>query len=222
MNSSKQMAEAIICQIDKSRQAQLPYLVALDGRCASGKTTTATLIAEKYQKEGFPCDVVHMDNFFLQPNQRTSARLAEPGGNVDYERVEAEVLQPAKRGMTVSYRRFDCSRMELTEMRTFQPQGILLVEGAYSCHPKLREYFDLRIFVSIDPEMQMQRILLRNGSERAEMFRNRWIPLEEKTISRNVRLKRFVIFICAQIKLGNNKGVCSVDQGSNQRISIQI
>ena len=98
-------------------------------------------------------------------------------------RVEAEVLQPAKRGMTVSYRRFDCSRMELTEMRTFQPQGILLVEGAYSCHPKLREYFDLRIFVSIDPEAQMQRILLRNGSERAEMFRNRWIPLEENYIA---------------------------------------
>lgn len=155
MNSSKQMAEAIICQIDKSRQAQLPYLVALDGRCASGKTTTAALIAEKYQKEGLPCDIVHMDDFFLQPNQRTSARLAEPGGNVDYERVEAEVLQPAKCGMTVSYRRFDCSRMELTEVRTFQPQGILLVEGAYSCHPKLRDYFDLRIFVSIDPEMQM-------------------------------------------------------------------
>ena len=183
MNSSKQMAEAIICQIDKSRQAQLPYLVALDGRCASGKTTTAALIAEKYQKEGLPCDIVHMDDFFLQPNQRTSARLAEPGGNVDYERVEAEVLQPAKRGMTVSYRRFDCGRMELTEVRTFQPQGILLVEGAYSCHPKLRDYFDLRIFVSIDPEMQMQRILLRNGSGRAEMFRNRWIPLEENYIA---------------------------------------
>ena len=133
MNSSKQMAEAIICQIDKSRQAQLPYLVALDGRCASGKTTTAASIAEKYQKEGLPCDIVHMDDFFLQPNQRTSARLAEPGGNVDYERVEAEVLQPAKRG--------------------------------------------------IDPEMQMQRILLRNGSERAEMFRNRWIPLEENYIA---------------------------------------
>ena len=52
MNSSKQMAEAIICQIDKSRQAQLPYLVALDGRCASGKTTTAALIAEKYGSSG--------------------------------------------------------------------------------------------------------------------------------------------------------------------------
>ena len=163
MNSSKQMAEAIICQIDKSRQAQLPYLVALDGRCASGKTTTAASIAEKYQKEGLPCDIVHMDDFFLQPNQRTSARLAEPGGNVDYERVEAEVLQPAKRGMTVSYRRFDCSRMELTEVRTFQPQGILLVEGAYSCHPKLRDYFDLRIFVSIDPEMQMHHLSVESS-----------------------------------------------------------
>ena len=106
MNSSKQMAEAIICQIDKSRQAQLPYLVALDGRCASGKTTTAALIAEKYQKEGLPCDIVHMDDFFLQPNQRTSARLAEPGGNVDYERFEETVLRPIFQKQTVFYQPF--------------------------------------------------------------------------------------------------------------------
>ena len=32
-----------------------------------------------------------MDDYFLQPYQRTEERLAEPGGNVDYERFKEEI-----------------------------------------------------------------------------------------------------------------------------------
>ncbi len=115
-------------------------------------------------------------------NQRTLERLAEPGGNVDYERVEAEVLQPVKLGQGIVYRRFDCSRMALGEEIVVRPGKLLIVEGAYSCHPRLRDYFDLRIFVSIDAKTQMERIISRNGIERAQMFRDRWIPMEENYI----------------------------------------
>ena len=41
-------------------------LVALDGRCAAGKTTLARMLGERY---GWP--VVHLDHFFLRPEQRT-------------------------------------------------------------------------------------------------------------------------------------------------------
>lgn len=183
MNSSKQMAEEIICRIEKMQRDHLPFLVAIDGRCASGKTTVASIIAQKLD-----CDVVHMDDFFLQMNQRTPERLAEPGGNVDYERVGAEVLQPAKHGQPIEYRKFDCSRMDFGEAVKLIPEKYLLVEGAYSCHPKLRDYFDLRIFMTIDADTQMARIKERNGDERAQMFRDRWIPLEETYIREcNVR-----------------------------------
>ena len=47
-----------------------PRIVALDGRCAAGKTTLA---ARLQQRSG--CNVVHMDDFFLRPAQRTKARL---------------------------------------------------------------------------------------------------------------------------------------------------
>lgn len=177
MNQSEQMAEKMICRIEKSHSDHLPLLVAIDGRCAAGKTTLASILADH-----FSCDAVHMDDFFLQPNQRTQERLAEPGGNVDYERVEAEVLQPVKLGQGIVYRRFDCSRMALGEEIAVRPGKLLIVEGAYSCHPRLRDYFDLRIFVSIDAKTQMERIISRNGIERAQIFRDRWIPMEENYI----------------------------------------
>lgn len=177
MNQSEQMAEKMICRIEKSHSDHPPLLVAIDGRCAAGKTTLASILADH-----FSCDAVHMDDFFLQPNQRTLERLAEPGGNVDYERVEAEVLQPVKLGQGIVYRRFDCSRMALGEEIAVRPGKLLIVEGAYSCHPRLRDYFDLRIFVSIDAKTQMERIISRNGIERAQIFRDRWIPMEENYI----------------------------------------
>ena len=56
-----------------------PLLVAIDGRCASGKST----LAKDLQKQ-LDCNVIHMDDFYLQEHQRTTKRLREPGGNVDY------------------------------------------------------------------------------------------------------------------------------------------
>jgi len=38
----------------------------------------------------------------------------------------------------------------------------------------------LRVFCDIDAETQMRRIVKRNGEQWAEVFRTRWIPMEEQ------------------------------------------
>ena len=63
--------------------------VAIDGPCTSGKTTFAAMLNRR-----FGGNVLHMDDFFLRSEQRTPERFAEPGGNVDRERFETEVLAP--------------------------------------------------------------------------------------------------------------------------------
>ena len=37
-----------------------------------------------------------------------------------------------------------------------------------------------RVFPTIDPEDQMCRIEMRNGPEKAQPFRDRWTPFEER------------------------------------------
>jgi len=156
-------------QSSKSR-----ILIAIDGRCASGKTTLAAALAER-----LGAGVLHMDDFFLRPEQRTPERYAEPGGNVDYERFLTEVLLPLSHGETFTYRPFDCHTMQLAEPITFTPTAVTIVEGTYSCHPELREYFDLRIFLTVSPEEQLKRLSTRPGAD-LQMFREKWIPLEER------------------------------------------
>lgn len=155
-----------------------PLLVAIDGRCASGKTTLAADLQKACE-----CAVVHMDDFFLRPEQRTKNRYETPGENVDHERFLEEVLQPLHQGKAAVYRPFDCSAQQLTDPIRVDLAPIIVVEGSYSCHPELWPYYDLRIFLTVAPDEQMRRIVARNGAEYAQVFRTTWIPLEETYFS---------------------------------------
>jgi len=171
----RSVAEAVLREIDALRPGKERLLVAIDGRSASGKTTLAALLQERCG-----CDVVHIDSFFLRPEQRTAQRLAEPGGNVDRERFAEEVLAPLGRGEPFSYRPFDCKIQELMEPIHIAPRPITVVEGAYSCHPQLAGSYDLTVFLSVGRAEQARRILARNGKAGAAAFAEKWIPLEER------------------------------------------
>ncbi len=155
-----------------------PVLVALDGRCASGKTTLAQRLQAEY---GFA--VVHMDHFFLRPEQRTGARYDQPGGNVDYERVLEQALLPLSRGEEAVYRPFDCAAQALGPPLRISPAPAVLVEGSYACHPALWDCYALHAFLTVPPQLQWERILSRNGPEYSQVFRSKWIPLEERYFS---------------------------------------
>ena len=149
-------------------------LVAIDGPCASGKTTLAEQLSEH-----FSCPVIHMDHFFLRPEQRTPERLAEPGGNFDRERFTAEVLTPLREERSFAYRPFVCSTMSLGEPIEVQRSPVILIEGSYSCHPDLRNSYNLCLFTTVDPSEQEKRLLLREGETKLSEFKAKWIPMEE-------------------------------------------
>lgn len=165
----------ILTQLNQSPDVQV---IAIDGRAASGKTTRAALLSA-----ALAAPVIHMDDFFLPPALRTEERLRQPGGNVHYERFAEEVLPGLGSGEALSYRVFDCSRMDFGGTKEIPAASLRIVEGSYALHPQLGDYAQLRIFTDISPEMQMSRILQRNGEKMAEMFRTRWIPLEEQYFS---------------------------------------
>lgn len=158
-----------------------PYIIAIDGRCGSGKTTLAEALKRKLENSQphIKIELFHMDDFYLRPSQRTEERFALPGGNVDHERFLSDVLTKIIRSEEFSYRPFDCASFTLSEPINVKPCHIALIEGSYSLHPQLCDHYDLKVFLSISPEEQRQRILIRNGKEKLEQFVNRWIPFEE-------------------------------------------
>ena len=149
-------------------------VVAIDGGSASGKTTLGNILREKYN-----CTVLHMDDFFLRPEQRTPERLNEVGGNIDKERFLKEVLIPLKERKDVFYRKFNCINMKLEDPELIIPKKLVIIEGAYSLHPELRYFYNLTVFLDNNKELQKDRILNRNTEKMANRFFNEWIPLEQ-------------------------------------------
>ncbi len=173
--NTDKMVKSILESINMNFFGKKNILVAIDGRCAAGKTTLASVLQEKTE-----ANLIHMDDFFLRPEQRSKERLSQPGGNVDYERFEAEVLKPLREHTIFSYAPFDCNTMQFKEKNLVLPKRINIIEGSYACHPALINYYDLKVFLSVDEERQKDRIAKRNGTDALEIFLQKWIPLEEK------------------------------------------
>ena len=81
----KEIAAAIITETGKLKTKKDHLLIAVDGRCGSGKSTLGAYLQQKMHG-----NLLHMDDFYLRPEQRTPKRREEPGGNVDRERFLEE------------------------------------------------------------------------------------------------------------------------------------
>lgn len=149
-----------------------PVHVAIEGMSNAGKSSLAAFLASL-----FHCNVIPIDHFFLPQALKTPARLAQPGGNVHYERIREEVLAPLATGPPFKYQPFDCKRQELANPVIIHPRPLTVVEGVYSLHPELAFPYQLRVFLKVAPREQNRRCLKRNP-QLCQRYLEEWIPLE--------------------------------------------
>lgn len=171
------LISAVKTPLDELLKSGRRILVAVDGNCTAGKSTLASLLEKEYD-----CNLFHMDDFFLRPEQRTAERFAQPGGNVDYERFREEVLIPLASGDAFSYRPFNCSSFTLADPVPVAPKQLNIIEGTYCLHPHFGDVYDFRIFLSVSAETQRERILRRPAFLHRRFFEE-WIPMEQAYFS---------------------------------------
>ena len=68
-----------------------PLVLALDGRCGSGKTTLANALSAQFPG----CTLLRTDDFYLPPAQRSPDWAHTPCANMDLTRLRDEALRPA-------------------------------------------------------------------------------------------------------------------------------
>lgn len=163
----------MINKIKKILSAKPNSVIAIDGSCASGKTTLAAELAKRFDMQ-----IIHMDDFFLLPEMRTEERLSQAGGNVHYERFIDEVVNGIRIGNEFSYRVFSCKKGDFNGTNTINPKKPIVIEGAYALHPVIPDIYDLKIFLDADLDTRLERIEKRNGADALEVFKSKWIPLE--------------------------------------------
>lgn len=173
MNTANER-EKLKGMIEERMSGEESFVIAIDGMSGSGKSTLGKWLHEQFPES----NLFHMDDYFLRPEQRTSERLSEIGGNVDYERFKEEVLDHVREKEGLSYARYDCGRKTLLEKKKVGWKPLAIIEGSYSQHPYFGEVYDLRVFCEVSEEEQKRRILKRNGEQQLWRFVEEWIPKE--------------------------------------------
>ena len=180
----------IINRIDELLNKQEQIIITIDGCAASGKSTLAKELQTVYNAE-----VIHMDDFFLPFNLRTKERLDEPGGNIHYERFKEEVINNL--GTAFSYQVFNCHKGCIESSINVKENKVIIIEGSYALHPYFGKYYDLSIFLDIEENLQLERILKRDGSKYLEIFKSKWIVFENKyhdfySIKKHVDIYKYI------------------------------
>lgn len=164
----------LLLRIAQQMNQKHPLLIAIDGRCGSGKTHLAALLQAL-----FPCRVFHTDHYYLPIARRPADWQQRPAGNMDLERLRTEVIQPARTGATVYRRIFECAAQHLGEPQAVEPMPLSIVEGSYALHPMLADAYDMCIFLTCSEHEQKTRLQAREGAH-FEMFERIWIPMEQR------------------------------------------
>ncbi len=173
VNYTNKSLKQILKKVKALMKKQDQLVIAIDGMAASGKTTLANEIAKKLD-----ANIIHTDDFYLPSHLRTDERLNQLCCNIDYERLQSEVLEHINEH--ILYHKFDCKQMQQTEEFRLDYKKILIIEGAYSMHPILGKYYDLSIYLKTPSTKQEERILNRDGMMQLIKFKENWIPLERQ------------------------------------------
>jgi uridine kinase len=137
--------------------------VAIDGIDAAGKTTLGDELASVLRRRGREVVRVSIDRFHRPPAERYRRGELSPEGYYR-DSFDYAALRETIRGAPSSQ------------------SSILLVDGVFLLRPELVEEWDLRIFVSVEPDEALRRALERDtpvfGSrEEAERrYRARYQP----------------------------------------------
>lgn len=148
-------------------------IIAIDGSCASGKTTLAQHLAQFYTGSA----ILHIDDFYLPQAKRKATWLQDIAGNIDIAALY-QALKNFKGQKKLIYRPFDCHFQHYQAAMTINDPTLLIVEGSYSLHPELAAFYDLKIFLDCQDAIQLSRLASRN--EDIERFQNIWIKKERE------------------------------------------
>jgi uridine kinase len=146
-----------------------PLVIAIAGGSGSGKTTVANVILDKvgsHRIAYLPHDAYYRDLSNLPPTQRAEVNFDHP------ESLETELLidhiNTLKSWRPIDLPVYDFTHHSRTEETIrVNPQRVVIVEGILIfVETRLRELFDIKIFVDTDADIRFIRRLTRDIQER--------------------------------------------------------
>ena len=156
-------------------QQPATVIIGIAGGSGSGKTTVASAILKAVGKEKIaylPHDAYYKDLSDLPPMQRKQVNFDHPD-SLDNDLL-IEHIQALKDHKPIELPVYDFTTDSRTDQTVLiKPHRVIIVEGILIfADPKLRDLFDVRLFVDTDADIRFIRRLQRDITERGRTTEN--------------------------------------------------
>lgn len=143
------------------------FIIGIAGGTASGKSTIASAICQSQPALG----LISQDSYYkktdhLNPDDRKCINFDHPDA-IDFDLLINQV-ETLKAGHKIAQPIYSfLTHNRTADVREITPKKILIVEGILIfSNPKLRELFDLKIYVDCPDDLRLMRRLARDTTER--------------------------------------------------------
>lgn len=151
--------------------------VGIDGQRASGKTTLAELLPTIFE-----CNVFKTSNFLCDNREEIVTA------------IEEEVCKKLNTGDPFSYNCYSKTKKKYVR-RSVIAKRLNIIQGTYALHPNLDKYYELRIFMEVNPVLQAKRVLREHGKIEGTKILNEHIPKENEYIENyGIKVKSDIIY----------------------------
>ena len=146
-----------------------PFIVGITGASGSGKTSLIRQVCDEF-KEHELC-LVSQDNYYKPQDQQqkdeNNVINFDTPSCFDFDRYAADV-SALRSGLTVEIEEYTFNNIvKKPKIIKLVPAPIIIVEGLFTFHEeKLRELFDLKVFVDVADHIGLKRRILRDNEER--------------------------------------------------------
>ncbi|MEH0830340.1 MULTISPECIES: uridylate kinase [unclassified Micromonospora] len=175
------------------RRPPHPLRVAVDGPDAAGKTRLADDLAGALG-ERRPVLRVSVDGFHRPAAVRRARGALSPEGYYrdafDNETLVARLLRPLgpggdRRYLPVAYD-LSAEKPVTAEPVTAPADAVLLADGVFLLRPELRAYWDVTVYLHVEPEETLRRAVIRDvgvfgsAEEVRRRYRARYLPGQQR------------------------------------------
>ncbi|MCE9594686.1 MAG: HAD hydrolase-like protein [Planctomycetes bacterium] len=143
--------------------------LGITGRSAAGKSLFARDVRRLLIARGIPCAVVDFDDFLRAPTlEGDGAVLEHVQAAFDLDGLIDNVIQPHRRGEPVA-----------TKSGAATGDGLLVVQGLFLMHPRLRAALERVIVLEADEGLLLRRLAAREADpERLMRVRRTYLPFQ--------------------------------------------
>lgn len=151
-----------------------PFLIGIDGRPCSGKSTLADKLTEVLKAEA-----LFLDDFFIP--QSDWPKTIVPAFPFPYLRFREFIdgVKTLAQGHSFHYREYDWDKRNFGAMKTINPESIVIVEGVSVLCDELMPYYTKKVLVLSNRNNELQAIAARESAENLVLWKNLYLPSVE-------------------------------------------